>query len=416
MRLEYQAYDKTGRQAVGVVDASSVAEATEKLRLQELFVASIAPVGELGACGAQAAVAEGGLKLRGGTSRRLRELAMFSRQLYALVHSGTPLTQGLGALERQARSPQWQAVIGDIRTRIEGGSTLSQAMATHPRVFDQVYVHMIGAGESSGKLTILLDRLATLTRKRAHTLTMVRAAMTYPILLAIVAVSVLAAMLLFVVPRFADMFQNLGVPLPTMTSAMIAASEFMQNYWWGVLLGLAGGVVALRYYLAGPAGKRAWDGLVLRLPRVGPISKSFITARITRLLGLLTDSHLPIQDILRLVRLTTTNVHYAELLAKAEDAVAHGEPISSAFRDSNLVSPSVYEAIRSGEQSGQLGPLLLELADFLDEENEATLKSLTSIIEPVLLVVMGAMVGLIAMGIFLPLFDVTEMIGPGGKH
>jgi type II secretory pathway component PulF len=155
---------------------------------------------------------------------------------------------------------------------------------------------------------------------------------------------------------------------------------------------------------------------VLRVPKVGTIIKSFITARVVRLLGLLTDSHLPIQEILRLTRLTTTNVHYAELLARAEDAVSHGEPISSAFKDSHLISPSVYEAIRSGEQSGQVGPLLLELADFLDEENETTLKSLTSIIEPVLLVMMGAMVGVIAMSIFLPLFDVTEMIGPGAKH
>jgi type II secretory pathway component PulF len=410
MKLEFRAFDKSGHEAVGVLDASSLAEATEKLRQQELFVASMTPVED-----SQAAAA-GGMRLRGGIARRLRELAMFSRQLYALVHSGTPLAQGLEALERQARSPQWRAIIGDIRHRLENGSSLSEAMKAHPNCFDTVYVHMISAGESSGKLTVLLDRMATLTRKRAHVINTVRSAMAYPVLLASVAVLVLAAMLLFVVPRFAEMFHSLGVPLPTMTAIMIGTSEWLQHFWWALLVALVLAGVGLRYYLRCPGGKRLWDGTVLRIPKVGVIVRSFITARIVRLLGLLTDSHLPIQEILRLTRLTTTNVHYAELLAKAEDAVSHGQPISSAFKDSSLINPSVYEAIRSGEQSGQVGSLLLELADFLDEENETTLKTLTSIVEPVLLVVMGAMVGVIAMSIFLPLFDVTEMIGPGAKH
>jgi type II secretory pathway component PulF len=341
---------------------------------------------------------------------------MFSRQLYALVHSGTPLAQGLGALERQAANPHWRAIIGDIRVRLESGSSLSEAMKAHPSCFDTVYVHMISAGESSGKLTVLLDRLATLTRKRAHTINTVRSAMAYPILLGSVSVVVLAAMMLFVIPRFAAMFNDMGIPLPTMTAIMIAVSAWLRQFWWALLIALAGGGVGLKYYFASPGGQRLWDGFVLRVPRVGTIVRSFITARIVRLLGLLTDSHLPIQEILRLTRLTTTNALYADLLARAEETVAHGEPISTAFKDSSLISPSVYEAIRSGEQSGQVGPLLLELADFLDEENETTLKSLTSIIEPILLVLMAGMVGVIAMSIFLPLFDVTEMLGPGAKH
>jgi type II secretory pathway component PulF len=409
MKLEFRAFDKSGHEAVGVLDVSSLAEATEKLRQQELFVASMSPVND-----SQPAAA--GMRLRGGSARRLRELAMFSRQLYALVHSGTPLAQGLGALERQAANPQWRAIIGDIRVRLENGSSLSEAMKAHPNCFDTVYVHMISAGESSGKLTVLLDRLATLTRKRAHTINTVRSAMAYPILLGGVSVIVLTAMMLFVIPRFAAMFNDMGIPLPTITAAMIAISAWLRQFWWALLIALAAGGVGLKYYFASTVGQRVWDGFVLRVPKLGTIVRSFVTARIVRLLGLLTDSHLPIQEILRLTRLTTTNAHYADLLARAEESVAHGEPISTAFKDSSLISPSVYEAIRSGEQSGQVGPLLLELADFLDEENETTLKSLTSIIEPILLVLMAGMVGVIAMSIFLPLFDVTEMLGPGAKH
>jgi type IV pilus assembly protein PilC len=411
MKLEFQAFDKSGQEACGVLDAGSIAEATERLRQQELFVASVKPAVETGV-----AAAHRGLHLPQRRSTKLRNLAMFTRQLAALLHSGTPLAQGLGALERQARDARWRAVVQDLRVRLERGSSLADALKAHGDYFDGVYVHMVAAGESSGKLTILLDRLATLTRKRAHVLSMVWAALTYPIMLACVATGVMCIMLLFVVPRFAEMFANMGVPLPAMTAGLIATSEFLRQYWWAVLIGAVGGGVGLRFYLVSAAGRRAWDNLVVRLPQFGGIVRSFATARIARLLGLLMDSHLPIQEILRLTRSTTTNVCYSELLAKAEDAVAHGQPISSAFKNTPLISPSVYETIHSGEQSGQVGPLLLELADFLDDENEATLKSLTSIIEPILLVMMGAVVGLIAMSIFLPLFDVTEMVSPGGKH
>lgn len=408
MKLEYQAYDKTGRKVCSEIDASSPTEAMEKLCQQGLFVAELSPV----AVSSSSPVKR--LRLPRGRIRKLRELAMFTRQLYSLVHSGTPLAQGLYALEQQARDPRWRRVIADVRVSLERGFSLSEAMGAHPEYFDPVYKAMIAAGESSGKLTVILERMSALTRRRVHVLSTIRGAMIYPILLAIVGAGVFGMLLLFVIPRFAQLFLTIGAPLPPTTAALIAISEGFQAYWWAVVGGGAAVVLAGNMYLKSPAGKRAVDTIVLRVPRVGPVVKSFITARLARLLGLLIDSHLPIQDILRLTRSTTSNVHYGTLLDKAEEAVGRGEPVSSAFRDSSLIGPSVYEAIRSGEQSGQVSSLLLDLADFLDEENEITLKSLMSIVEPVLLVLMGLVVGFVVVSIFMPLFDVTGMMSEGG--
>jgi len=409
MKFEYRAFDKTGHEVCSVLDAGTLAEGAEKLRQQDLLVATIAPIGQA------LANASRSLRFPRGRIRKLRDLSMFTRQLYSLIHSGTPLAQGLYALERQARDPDWKLVVADLRVRLEQGSPLSEAMGAHRDYFDGVYRSIIAAGESSGKLGVLLERLATMTRKRVHVLSTIQSAMIYPILLAFIGAGVMSVLLLYVVPKFAELFKTLGAPIPPTTAFLIAASQGMQQYWYAVLGGLIVAVVGLAYYLRSPPGKRMVDTVVLKVPKVGGIVKSFATARIARLLGQLLDSHLPIQEILRLTRDSTANYHYAALLAKAEEAVGHGQPMSSAFRNSDLISPAVYEALCSGEQSGQVGALLLELADFLDEENDITLKSLTSIIEPVMLVLMAVVVGFVAISIFLPLFDVTGVLNGGAK-
>ncbi|MCG3180424.1 MAG: Type II secretion system protein F [Phycisphaerae bacterium] len=407
MKLEYQAYDRNGQLVCNVLEAATVAEATDRLRQQNLLVSEIVPVGET--------TVGAGLRFRlpRGRIRKLRDVAMFTRQLHSLVHSGTQLAQGLAALERQIKDPQWQAVVADLRTRIEQGSSLTDALGAHPDHFDPIYRNMVAAGESSGKLTDLLGRMAKMTRKRIHMLSMIRGAMIYPILLACVATIVMGILMVFVVPRFRDLFETLKAPLPPTTAFLIACSEVTRHYWYAVLGGVVACVLGLRYYLRSPAGRRMVDRLVVRMPVFGPIVRSFATARIARLLGELIDSHLPIQDVLRLTGGTMSNGCYAELMARAQEAVAHGQEMSTVFRDGDLTSPAFYEVLRTGEQSGRTDVMLLELAEFLDEENEVTLKSLTSILEPMMLVLMAIMVGFVAVSIFLPLFDVTSLVSGG---
>jgi type II secretory pathway component PulF len=281
-------------------------------------------------------------------------------------------------------------------------------MADHPRAFDGVARSLISAGESGGGFDVMLDRLAVLSRKQLQVRTAVVGAMIYPALLILVAIGVLALMLLFVLPRFAGLFETLDVALPPMTQMLMAASDGLRAYWWAIPILVIGGFFGVRTWFQSAAGKRSIDIAMLRLPAIGKIVRSFAVARIARVLGVLLVGKVPLLEALGLARQTVSNHKYVDLVARAEEAVTRGGNVSTVFAATDLVSPALCEAIRAGEQSGQMGNLLLNIADFLDEENEVIVKSLTSILEPIILIVLGLIVGFVAMSMFLPLFDLTS--------
>ena len=407
MKLAYRAYDKSGREVTDTIEAADAVEATQSLRQRGLFVTELDDV----AGPAPAEEEARGRRKRQSRRQRLRDLSMFTRQLHVLVMSGTQLVQALGALRRQVRPGPLRDIIGQIRKEVEEGTPLAEAMGAHPEYFDSVYCSLVTVGESSGNLSTMLERLTRLTQKRIHVRNCIVGALMYPSLLVVAAVFVLGILLMFVIPRFATLFESLDVPLPTSTQAIITFSDILRSYWWALLIVIVAAVAGLKFWSRSPGGKRTMDTLALKMPRFGGIVQSFATARITRLLGLLLDSQVPVLEALKLTRGGVTNVHYAELVSKAEEAVVKGEPISSAFRQSDLISPSVCEAITSGEQSGQVGTLLLNIADFMDEENEVIVQALTSIIEPVILILLGVLVAFVAMSMFMPLFDLTAMTG-----
>ncbi len=407
MKVAYRAYERSGREVTDVIDATSIDDAAERLRQQDLFVADLSPEGTVAAPKAPAAR---GPRVRGG---KLKNLLMFTRQLGVLLRAGTPLAEGLSALERQSKDASWRQAVATVRVNLEQGIALSKAMEARDDCFDTVYRNMIAAGEKSGKLTEVLERLAVLIRKRVHVRRTLLAAMIYPTLLVVVSLAVFAVMLTVVVPRFAQLFEALDVDLPPTTAGLVAVSDWMRSYWPMLLGGLALGALGLRQAFKTRAGRRARDTVLLRLPCAGNLVRSFATAKIARLLGVLLNSHLPILDALHLTRDAVANHHYIRLLDDAAEAVKSGRAISSTFKGSDLISPSVYEAMHSGEQSGQVSPLLLDLADFMDEENETALKGLISILEPAILVLMGVVVGFVALSIFTPLFDVTGMTQGG---
>ncbi len=402
MKLAYRGFDRTGREVRSTIEAPDPADAIEKLRQKSFFVQEIHP--ERGG-GAE----KGGAGRRLGRGKKLKTLAMFTRELYVLLASGTALVDALGALERQARDQTWKEIVTDIQTKISEGSGFSEALESYPLYFDSAYRSLVAAGESSGQLPGMLDRLASLVRKRLRVRNAIVGSMIYPIMLLGISVVVLSVLLTYVVPRFAELFETLDSPIPATTRGLIAAGEFLQSYWWVVLGALVGGIGGLKLYLTTPDGKRALDTFVLRVPQLNTIIKGFATAGIVRLLGILLEGNVSVLEALRLTRESAKNVHYAELVGRAEEAVTRGDPISSAFADTNLISPSIYEAARNGEQTGRLGSLLLNIADFQDEDNEVIIKSLTSIIEPVILVLLGLLVGLVAVSMFTPLFDLTAM-------
>ena len=406
MKIGYRGFDKSGREVTDTIDARNPAEAAESLRRRGLYVAEMTHAG--------GSLSTAGKRVRWlGRGRRLKEVSMFTRQLYVLVSSGTQIVQALAALERQVKEGPWWDAITNTRRQVEEGATLAEAMAPHPEYFDPIYLSLVTAGESAGNLPVMLERLGKLTQKRLQIRNAVLGAMIYPSLLLVLATAVLTVMLLFVVPRFASLFEELEVPLPTSTKTLIVLSHALQSYWWVLLIVIGGGAAALRSWLKSPAGKEAYDTALLRLPGINRIVRNFATARITRLLGVLLEGHVSVLEALRLTRDGTGNIHYASLITKAEEAVTRGEPISSAFSESDLIAPSISEAVKSGEQSGRVGPLLLDISDFLDEENEIITRSLMTIVEPVILIFLGVLVAFVALSLFMPLFDLTTMTRGG---
>jgi len=404
MKLAYKAYDGAGKSATGVIEADDTMTATEALRRRGLYVAEVIEQKTTAA-----RRQSGRRQRRVSRSQKLKNIAMFSRQLHVLISSGTQIVDALRAVERQARPGPWRDVIGHLRTRVEEGSSLSDAMQNHEDYFDAIYCNLIAAGESSGHLSEMFDRLAVFKQKQLKVRNSILGAMIYPCMLVTLGLSVFVMLLLFVVPRFSTLFETMGVPLPSSTAALLHISSAFRHFWWAILLLLGGTVFGVRYYLRTPRGRRFRDVLVLRLPYIGRVARSLSSARIISLLGVLLAAKIPVLETLRLVRGATGNILYEELIMQAEEYVSRGEPMSQAFGDTPLFSPSIYEAIRSGEHSGEIDQLLLNVASFLDEENETIVRSLTSIIEPVILIVMGILVGLIAICMFLPLFDLTAM-------
>jgi type II secretory pathway component PulF len=408
MKFAYKAVGRDGATLNETIDASDAAEAMDNLRRQGIFVSEIAPASDA------AVKASDPTKHRVSGRKRLTHLVNFTRQIAVLVSSGTPLVQALVSLERQATDKQWHAVLEKLRVLVEEGASLSAAMEQFPQYFDPICRSLISAGESSGKLEPMLDRLAKLVRKQLQIRNAITGAMVYPTLLIFIAIGVMVVMLTFVLPRFAGLFATLDTPLPPTTKLVMWMSDAVRGYWWAILIGLGAAGAALKFWLASPAGKLAFDQFSVKAPIFGVIVRSFATARIARLIGVQIDSHVPLLEALALTKSATSNSLYAQLIASAEDAATRGQPISVAFTDSPLINPSVAEALRSGEQTGQVASLLLNIADFLDEENDTTVRSLTSIIEPIILIVLGVIVGFLAISMFLPLFDLTSAVQGGG--
>jgi type II secretory pathway component PulF len=409
MRLRYRAFDRAGNAIEDVIDANDADHARDLLRRKDLFLTEVVPDGQSPSAQTGARRAR---TVRSG--RRLRRVSMFARQLHVLTSSGTPLVQALFAIERQTESEAWREVVGTVRARVETGISLAEAMAARPEYFDNVTRSLVAAGEFAGALGEMLERLSSLTRRQLQLRTTIVGAMVYPVVLLIVGAAVMTLMMLFVLPRFGTLFQTLDTPLPPTTKWLLVASAFIRQWWWAIGAGAASVYVGLWLWLHTAGGTHGMQRLVLNLPRLGRLARSMLTARVARLLGTLLESRVPLLDALKLTRQSTPNVHYAALVAKAEDAVIRGETVSSVLSASDLISPAVQEALRNGEQSGRLGAPLIHMADFLDEENEIVVRTLTSLLEPAILIVLGLLVGLMALSMFLPLFDLVAATGGGG--
>jgi type IV pilus assembly protein PilC len=396
-------FDKSGAPIVETVEAADRAEAADRLRRKGIFVTELAEGGVSAA--AVARTGKGGARVSRG--KQLTFLATFTRQLAVLVSTGTPLVEAVTSIEKQARPGPWKDVLKDVRTRVEEGAQLSDAMAMHPKWFDAVCRSLIAAGEHGGGMVAMLERLALLTRQQQKTRRMLVGSMVYPCLLICVSIGVVTTMIGFVLPRFEGLFQTLGTPLPPLTKVLMDLSAAVRENWMWLVGALVACGVGIPMWLKSAVGKRNVDTFLVRAPQISKVVKGFATARIARLMGVLLEGKVGVLDALELIGQSTLNLHYAALVKRAQDAVTRGESMTNVFADPALISPAVTDAMRSGERSGQMGSVLSTLADYLDEDNEAALKSITGLIEPLILLGLGLVVGSMAISMFLPLFDLA---------
>lgn len=339
-----------------------------------------------------------------------RELAGFTRQLGTLVRAGLPLVRGLEVLRRQERNRRLGEVIATLSHAIRAGSTLSDAMRAHPRVFDRLAINMVRAGEAGGALDVVLERLARFQEKSLQLRGRVQAALMYPAIVLAVALAILAGLLVLVVPKFQQIFADLlkGAPLPPLTRAVLTLSEFVQQHFVGVAVGLVAATIGLNLLRGTTWGRRAGDTLVLKLPGFGGLLRRAVLARFTRTLGTLLASGVPMLPALLIARDTCTNVRIAAAVAEVHDRVREGAPVARSLEGTGVFPPLVTSMVEVGEQSGQLPAMLGKVADIYEEEVDNAMAGLSSLLEPLLILFLALVVGTIVIALFLPIIRIVQ--------
>jgi type IV pilus assembly protein PilC len=404
----YTALDAAGKEHRGQLDAPDSRQAAVMLRERGLFPTEVQPAGTTTERGHSRRLSWRGWKAGVG----MRELAVFTRQLATLLHAGMPLLKALEALGRQQRNRRFLRVIADLAEGIKTGDTLSAALARHPAVFDRLYVSMVRAGEAGGVLDVVLDRLARFQEKSLHVRGKVAAAMVYPLVVLGVAATILSGLLVFVVPRFQQIFADLlkGAPLPALTRGVLAVSDAARHH---LLLWLAGAVVAgfgFRLFRRTVPGARLLDAAVLKLPLFGDLFLKAVVARFGRTLGTLLSSGVPILPALLIARDTCGNTRVAAAITHVHDRVKEGAPVARPLGASQVFPPMVASMIEVGEQSGQLPEMLNRVADIYEGEVDNAVAGLGALIEPFLILFLALVVGTIVIALFLPIIRIVQLL------
>jgi len=400
---QYTALDAGGSEMKGKIEAASERVANQRLREQGLRPFELKETK-----GKDGAGSKGGF---GKRKIKLPEISTFTRQIATLIDAGLPLLRALNILSDQTENPALKDVISAISTDIQGGASFSEALQKHPHVFSKLYINMVKAGEIGGVLEVVLDRLATFAEKDMELRTKIKGALTYPAIMGLVATGVVVFLLIFVIPTFVKMFNDVGLALPLPTQIVIAASDFLTNYWY-VILGAIGVLVfAFKHANKTDAGKLKIDAMKLKVPVFGELNRKVATARFTRTLSTLIASGVPILQALDIVREVAGNEVIAQAMTKVSASITEGETISKPLHEAKVFAPMVTHMIAVGEETGALETMLSKIADQYEMIVDETVSALSSMIEPIMIVFMGATVGLIVTALFFPMFDLVDVVG-----
>ena len=397
----YQALDASGKTQRGVLQGDTARSVRGSLRERGLNPLSVEEV------------REGNERTRGVFSQRGLggvQLALLTRQLATLIGAGLPIDEALGALSEQAENERQRGLTVSLRARVMEGASLAQALAEFPDSFPEIFRATVAAGEQSGRLEIVLDKLADYAEARDALKQKILAALAYPLLLTLVAVAVVAGLLTWVVPQIVGVFQNLHQTLPLATRALIALSAFLRGWGWLLLLVLIAALVAARVALRAEAMRYRWHELLLRMPLVGRLTRAANTARATRTLALLADSAVPLLDALGIAAQVVPNLPMREALRRAAFKVREGSAFSRALGESGQFPPVALRLIASGERSGELPRMLGEAAAQQQRELDRWLTALTAVLGPAVILAVGAMVLFIVLAILLPIFNLNQMV------
>lgn len=396
----YRVKDKSGRVTTGSLEGDSVTTIVTKLRQMGYTVLNVNAKAEGAA----------GVKLGRRKKVKTKDVTVFSRQFATMINSGLSLTKSLNILSEQTQNQTFSEVIGQVQKDVEAGQTLSEALAKHPTVFSGLFINMVRAGETGGVLDDVLIRVAEHYEKEMGIRSKIKSAMTYPIVMFVMAMLIVFAMITFIVPVFVGMFAQLGGDLPLPTKALIASSNFIRGFWWLLIAFLVGARYAFKAYKSTPAGKLQLDQLKLRLPVFGQLFTKLSIARFTRTFGTLVSSGVPILQAMDIVSDTANNEVVARTVRNARSSIKEGETIAQPLSESPVFPPMVVQMIAVGEETGALDAMLAKIADFYDDEVSALVESMTALIEPLMIVFMGLVVGGILISLYLPMFKLITLI------
>lgn len=410
-KFKYTAIDRNGKQKTGTVEAASREAATSSLKEQSLFVTNIeivAKKGDRSVPGVGPARKKPGMTL--GPIVNEKGLTVFTRQLATLITSGLPLLRALEVLEKSERREPFRYVISNLAENVRSGNTFSDGLLQHPKVFDRLYVNMVKAGEAGGVLDVVLNRLAAFMEKSLKVKGKIKSAMVYPIIVLCIAIIILTFLLIAVVPRFEQIFEEMlqGASLPFLTQMVLGASEFIVSRWFIIFPGILAISFAFVAFKKTPVGRRRVDWALITMPPLADLFRKSIISRFSRTFGTLLSSGVPILDSLNITKNTVGNAIIADALEKVHDRVKEGDSVAGPLEDTKVFPVMVTSMIDVGEETGELPEMLNRVADTYDEEVDNAVGALTSIIEPIMIVMLAVIVGIIVVALFLPIVGIIQ--------
>jgi general secretion pathway protein F len=404
--FEYVALDEKGRQRKGFVDAPGIAAARQKLREEKVY-----PVEINQAADRKETALAGVFKINIWQRVSANEVSVFTRQLSTLLGAGMPLVPSLSILMNQAQNPLLKKSLAQIREQVNEGKSLTESMSNFPHIFPPFYLNMVKAGEASGTINLILERLADFSENQQALMSKIKSAMYYPIAVLFVGSAVIFLLMTFLVPKITGIFADMHQTLPLVTIILISVSNFLKSFWWLILILLAAGVAAFKYVTTGTeGGKRQWDSAKLKIPVLGQINRKIAIARFSRTLATLLQSGVPLLAAMEIVRNVVNNIIIGEAISKAGKEVEEGKGLSGPLAQSGIFPPLVTEMIAVGEQSGALESMLNRIATAYETEAQTNIMVMTSLLEPLMIVVMAILVAFIVVSILLPIFEMSQLV------